>query len=114
MKMKALRALNIVALVLASTTFGVASAADEKATSLKTESSEFAELKALLAQQQQQIEQLRKTLEEQQKLLEATIKIQASSVSTDRARPLDVGQVASTSPFIPLGTPLKPAAIPPA
>jgi len=110
MKIKALRALNIVALVLASTTFGVASAADEKATSSKTESSEFAELKALLAQQQQQIEQLRKTLEEQQKLLEATIKTPGSS--SDRAKPFNVGQVASTSPVIPLGIAPKPAAIP--
>jgi hypothetical protein len=110
MKIKALRALSIVALVLASTTFGVASAADEKATSSKTESSEFAELKALLAQQQQQIEQLRKTLEEQQKLLEATIK--TAGLSSDRAKPFNVGQVASTSPVIPLGIAPKPAAIP--
>ena len=120
MKTKALGALNIVALVFASTIFGVASAADEKATSSKTESSEFAELKAQLAQQQQQIEQLRKALEEQKKLLEATIKpadagsTQASLASTDRAKPINVGQVASTSPMIPLGIAPKPAAIPPA
>jgi len=110
MKIKALRALSTVAVVLGSTTFGVASAADEKATSSKTESSEFTELKALLAQQQQQIEQLRKTLEEQQKLLEATIKTAGSS--SDRAKPFNVGQVASTSPVIPLGIAPKPAAIP--
>ena len=42
MKIRALRARNIVALVLVSTTFGVASAADEKATSSKTENSGFA------------------------------------------------------------------------
>ena len=109
MKMRALRMLNTVALVLASTTLGVVSAADDKPTSARTESAEFAELKAQLAQQQQQIEQLRKTLEEQQKLLEGAAK---ASAPVERAKPFDVGQVASTTPVIPAGVALKPTALP--
>jgi TolA-binding protein len=119
MKIRALRALNTVALVLASTTFGpLASAADEKPTSSQTQSAEFAELKAQLAQQQQQIEQLRKTLEEQKKLLEGAIKAsdagaaQAASAPMERTKPFDVGQVASTTPVIPAGLALKPTALP--
>jgi hypothetical protein len=109
MKNRALQVLSSIALMLASTTFvPAASAADDKAA---TGASDFAELKAQLAQQQVQIEQLRKALEEQKKLLEATVKA-TEPAPTDRVKPYDVGQVASTSPIIPLGIPLKPAALP--
>ena len=105
MKNRALQVLSSIALMLASTAFvPAASAAD----------GDFAELKAQLAQQQQQIEQLRKALDEQKKLLEAAIKPANAGSTQDRVKPFDVGQVASTSPIIPLGIPLKPAAIPPA
>ena len=56
-------------------------------------SPEIEHLKAQLAAQQQQIDQLRRTLEEQQKTLE-----QAS-----RPQPPSLGQVASTTPVIPVG-----------
>jgi hypothetical protein len=103
MKNRALQVLSSIALMLASTAFvPAASAAD----------GDFAELKAQLAQQQQQIEQLRKALDEQKKLLEAAIKPAEAGSTQDRVKPVDVGQVASTSPIIPLGVPLKPAAIP--
>jgi len=105
MKNRALQVLSSIALMLASTALvPAASAAD----------GDFAELKAQLAQQQQQIEQLRKALDEQKKLLEAAIKPADAGSTQDRVKPFDVGQVASTSPIIPLGVPLKPAAIPPA
>src|SRR3984957_138903 len=54
---------------------------------------EIERLKAQLAAEQQQIDQLRHTLEEQQKMLE-----QAS-----RPQPPSLGQVASTTPVIPAG-----------
>ena len=111
MNNRALQALSSTALVLALTAFAPAATAEDPG---------YAELRALLAQQQQQIEQLRKALEDQKKLLEATLKpadpgsIQPSAAPTVRAKPLDVGQVTSTSPMIPLGIAPKPAAIPPA
>jgi hypothetical protein len=118
MNTRALQVLSSTALMLALTTFSPAAyAADEKAA---VSGSDFAELKAQLALQQQQIEQLRKALEDQKKVLEAAMKAadagatQASAAQTDRAKPADVGQVASTSPMIPLGIAPKPAAIPPA
>lgn len=87
----------MVALLLVSPTLAPpASAADEPAN--------FAALKAQVAEQQLQIERLRQTLEEQQKMLEAVD-------WTGHAKPFDVGKVASTRPIIPLGA-LKPAAIP--
>jgi hypothetical protein len=103
MKNRALQVLSSIALMLASTTFVPAASAGD---------GDFAELKAQLAQQQQQIEQLRKALDEQKKLLEAAIKPADAGSTQDRVKPFDVGQVASTSPIIPLGIPLKPAAIP--
>jgi hypothetical protein len=94
MKIRALQVLGT-ALVVAWTSLSpAAQAAGDQA--------DFAALKAQLVQQQQQIEQLRKTLDEQQKLLETAF---------GRQKPIDVGQVASTTPLIPLGA-LKPAAIP--
>src|SRR5260370_14920340 len=107
MNRRVLWALNTVALVLASAALApVASAVDERAGSSQTDRPDLAALKAQLASQQLQIEQLRETLEEQKKLLDAAIAA-ASSVSPARAKPLDVGQVASTSPILPLGA-LKP------
>src|ERR1700733_816701 len=54
---------------------------------------EIERLKALLASQQQQIDQLRHTLEEEQKALE----------EASRPQPPSLGQVASTTPVIPAG-----------
>jgi hypothetical protein len=62
---------------------------------------EIERLKAQLAAQQQQIDQLRHTLEEEQKILE-----QAS-----RPQPPSLGQVASTTPVIPAGS-IAPAMYP--
>jgi hypothetical protein len=62
---------------------------------------EIERLKAQLAAQQQQIDQLRRTLEEEQKTLE-----QAS-----RPQPPSLGQVASTTPVIPAGN-VAPAMYP--
>jgi len=62
---------------------------------------EIERLKAQLAAQQQQIDQLRHTLEEEQKILE-----QAS-----RPQPPSLGQVASTTPVIPVGN-VAPAMYP--
>jgi len=69
-------------------------------------SPEIERLKAQLAAQQEQIDQLRRTLEEQKKILD-----QAS-----QAKPASLGQVASTTPIIPAApetaepAPLHPAA----
>src|SRR5260370_27814661 len=108
MNMRALWPLNPGALVLASAALApVASAGDESAGSSQAERADFAALKAQLARQQAQIEQLRETLEEQKKLLDAAF----ASPSSGPAKPFNVGQVASASPILPLGA-LKPAAIP--
>src|SRR5436853_5108696 len=111
MDKRALQALGSTALMFVWTAFAPVASAED---------SGYAELRALLAQQQQQIEQLRKALEEQKKLLEATIKTadpgstQPSSAPTERLKPFDVGQVASRSPILPAGIAPKPLAIPPA
>ena len=55
---------------------------------------EIERLKAQLAAQQQQIDQLRRTLEEQQKTLE----------EASRPKPPSLGQVASTTPMVPAGS----------
>jgi hypothetical protein len=65
---------------------------------------EIAELKTQLAEQQKQIGQLRAMLEEQKKLLETR--------TADRVEPRNLGQVASTTPIVPLGPPPVLPAIP--
>jgi hypothetical protein len=62
---------------------------------------EIERLKAQLAAQQQQIDQLRRTLEEEQKTLE----------EVSRPQPPSLGQVASTTPVIPVGN-VAPAMYP--
>ena len=108
MNIRALLVLNTIALMLASATLvPIASAADENAGPSQAERADFAALKAQLTRQQLQIEQLRETLEEQKKLLDAAL----TSPSAGPAKPFNVGQIASASPILPLGA-LKPAAIP--
>ncbi len=77
------------------------------------EKDDLSELKAQLALQQKQIEQLRQALENQQKLLDARLKPAAPSPAPeDRAKPRELGQVASTTPIIPLGPSVAPAVFP--
>jgi hypothetical protein len=123
MENRALGALNAIAFVVASATLAsLGLAADSKAVrdpavaeSSQNESAAISELKSQLAQQQKQIEQLQQALEEQKKLIEASLKpAVANTDQTDRSKPYDVGQVASATPMIPLGPPLKPAVLPPA
>lgn len=115
------RALCALSAMLAFSTLAPAGLAAEdkaEAPSTRTESADLTQLKAQLAQQKRQIEELRKSLEEQQKLLEAAAKaIDAGSAQPDAApagqtKPKSLGQVASTSPIIPLGPALEPVAIP--
>ena len=87
MKKKIVVTLGGVALLLGALT--VPASAQEAATS----NPEIERLKAQLAAQQQQIDELRRTLEEQKKVLD-----QAS-----RPQPPSLGQVASASPVLPGG-----------
>src|SRR5579863_9187039 len=81
--------------------------------SAQEKNTDLSELKAQLALQQQQIEQLRQALEEQKKLLDARLKPAAASPAPeDRAKPRELGQVASTTPIIPLGPSVAPAVFP--
>src|SRR5579862_7666303 len=80
--------------------------AQEKQTAAQTEGAELSELKAQMALQQKQIEQLRLALEEQRKMLEASIK------PAEPVKPYNLGQVASTTPMIPLKPPVAPAVLP--
>ena len=74
---------------------------------------DLSELKAQVALQQKQIEQLRQALEEQRKLLESSLKPAAASPAPeDRNKPRELGQVASTAPMIPLAPPVAPAVFP--
>ena len=87
--------------------------AQEKPAAAQTERVDLSELKAQLALQEKQIEQLRQALEEQRKLLEASLKPAAASAEpADRAKPRELGQVASTTPMIPLAPPVAPAVFP--
>jgi hypothetical protein len=98
--------------ILALTTPGIAADKEEaggftdKAQAAGQAAGEIARLKAQLAAQQAQIEQLRVTLEQQQKLLEKTAAL------LEPARVPNVGQVASITPVVPSGT-AAPALHPP-
>ena len=61
---------------------------------------EISDLKAQLAEQQKQIEQLRGMLIEQKKLLEER--------ASDRVKPANLGQVASTTPVVPVAPSITP------
>ena len=70
-------------------------------------SSELVSLRALITQQQQQIDQLRQTLEQQSRLLE-TLAAQSDSKPASRG----IGEVASTAPILPPLPALTTMAIP--
>jgi hypothetical protein len=61
---------------------------------------EISDLKTQLAEQQKQIEQLRSMLIEQKKLLDER--------ASDRAKPANLGQVASTAPVVPVAPSIAP------
>jgi hypothetical protein len=67
------------------------------------ESSEVQALKAQLTEQQKQIDQLKLALEEQKKMIERSMKTTASEDKREFALPRDkaLGEVASTTPYIP-------------
>ena len=69
--------------------------------------SDFAALKAQLREQQRQIDQLKLALEDQKKLIERSLKTTASDDKREFALPRDkaLGEVASTTPFIPPAPP---------
>jgi hypothetical protein len=65
--------------------------------------SDVAALKAQLAEQQKQIDQLKLALEEQKKMIERSLKTTANQDKREFALPRDkaLGEVASTTPYIP-------------
>jgi hypothetical protein len=65
-------------------------------------SSEVSRLRSQVEQQQQQIDSLRSALEEQRKLLEKVIGQAPATEEADHKAP-NVGEVASTTPMVPLG-----------
>ena len=72
---------------------------------------EIEKLKAQMAAQQEQIEQLRKTLEEEQKALSKVSQQQEAKKSADEAsqpKPRSLGEVASTTPILPPSTEAAP------
>jgi len=68
---------------------------------------DVAKLKAQVAAQQVQLEQLRVALEEQKKMIEAMIRPAADPIKPESNKPSSLGEVASLSPVIP---PASPAA----
>ena len=67
------------------------------------ESSDIQALRALLTEQQKQIDQLKLALEEQKKMIDRSMKMPASEDKREFALPRDkaLGEVASTTPYIP-------------
>jgi hypothetical protein len=83
------------------------------------DASDVAVLKAQLAEQQKQIDQLKVALEEQKKLIERSMKTTATEDKREFALPRNkaLGEVASTTPYIPPApapAPLAPPVIEPA
>jgi hypothetical protein len=79
------------------------------------DASDVAVLKAQLAEQQKQIDQLKLALEEQKKLIERSMKTTATEDKREFALPRDkaLGDVASTTPFIPAPPAPAPAPLAP-
>jgi hypothetical protein len=78
------------------------------------ESSEVQALKAQLTEQQKQIDQLKLALEEQKKMIERSMKTTATDDKREFALPRNtaLGEVASTTPFIPPASTPAPLAAP--
>jgi hypothetical protein len=78
------------------------------------DASDVAVLKAQLAEQQKQIDQLKLALEEQKKLIERSMKVTASDDKREFALPRNkaLGEVASTTPYIPPAPAPAPLAAP--
>src|SRR6202051_2658912 len=78
------------------------------------DASDITVLKAQLAAQQKQIDQLKLALEEQKKLIERSMKATASEDKREFALPRDkaLGEVASTTPYIPPAPAPAPLATP--
>src|ERR1700692_4219139 len=78
------------------------------------DASDVAVLKAQLAEQQKQIDQLKLALEEQKKLIERSLKTTANEDKREFALPRDkaLGEVASTTPYIPPAPAPAPLAAP--
>src|ERR1700688_2748802 len=78
------------------------------------DASDITVLKAQLAEQQKQIDQLKLALEEQKKLIERSMKATASEDKREFALPRDkaLGEVASTTPYIPPAPAPAPLATP--
>jgi hypothetical protein len=78
------------------------------------DASDVTVLKAQLAEQQKQIDQLKLALEEQKKLIERSMKVTASDDKREFALPRNkaLGEVASTTPYIPPAPAPAPLAAP--
>ena len=78
------------------------------------DASDVAVLKAQLAEQQKQIDQLKTALEEQKKLIERSMKTTANEDKREFALPRNkaLGEVASTTPYIPPAPAPAPLAAP--
>ncbi|HTA71378.1 MAG TPA: hypothetical protein VK776_23995 [Bryobacteraceae bacterium] len=78
------------------------------------DASDVTVLKAQLAEQQKQIDQLKLALEEQKKLIERSLKTTANEDKREFALPRDkaLGEVASTTPYIPPAPAPAPLATP--
>ncbi len=81
--------------------------------------SDVAQLKAQVAEQQSQIQDLRRALEEQKKMLQEAIASRTSDSAKDESKPVDprtarvtgFGEVASTKPILPPGVAPIPSAV---
>src|SRR6202035_5508787 len=77
-------------------------------------SSEVQALKTQLTEQQKQIDQLKLALQEQKKMIERSMKTTANEDKREFALPHDkaLGEVASTTPYIPLAPAATALAVP--
>ena len=88
-------------------------AADDASTSVKTQGSgDVEQLKAQLAQQQIQLEQLKNTLEAQKKMIESLARGATVVNSSAPAKPASLGDVASLTPMIPASPVLEQKGLP--
>lgn len=96
MNTRGLGALTVMVSIILAAPYGLA----QQQPAGQVSPAEISDLKAQLAEQQKQIEQLRGMLIEQKKLLEER--------ASDRVHPANLGQVASTTPVVPVVSSIAP------
>ena len=112
MNLKRLRAVALLVAAIAGVgPGGLLAQAPAQSTGTQANDGDVAALKSLLAEQQKQIDQLRLALEDQKKLLERVSTTQTAPAQQQFSLPRDkaLGDVASTTPFIPSAAPVPKA-----